>query len=140
MFKPKTLTVPYVFQCLTEIAKATGNAVCLLVCSSLSIADWINTVSSEESRHHQKTPCCLPGYRGEIHHPISRRKVTDRSCRQNGRGCLGPRYRSEDHRWAVLSIFFSKTNLYTLGDKKPSPEKLAIMLEQGAEIVKAVYR
>lgn len=27
MFKPKPLTVPYVFQNLTEIAKASGNAV-----------------------------------------------------------------------------------------------------------------
>ena len=27
MFKPKPLTVPYVFQSLTEIAKAAGNAV-----------------------------------------------------------------------------------------------------------------
>jgi DNA ligase-1 len=39
MFKPKALTVQSVFQNLTDIAKATGNAVCLLASRTCSSSD-----------------------------------------------------------------------------------------------------
>lgn len=49
MFKPKPLTVPYVFQCLTDIAKASGNAVCICVHLSLS-PQLIKSIQSQAKK------------------------------------------------------------------------------------------
>ncbi|KIR34105.1 DNA ligase 1 [Cryptococcus deuterogattii MMRL2647] len=105
MFKPKPLTVPYVFQCLTEIAKATGNA---------SQAKKVGIIKK-----------LLAACQG------TEAKFIIRSLEGKLRIGLADK--------TVVVALAHAIVLKTIGDKKPSPEKLAIMLEQGAEIVKAVY-
>ncbi|WVO21208.1 uncharacterized protein IAS62_002515 [Cryptococcus decagattii] len=105
MFKPKALTVPYVFQCLTEIAKATGNA---------SQAKKVGIIKK-----------LLAACQG------AEAKFIIRSLEGKLRIGLADK--------TVVVALAHAIVLKTIGDKKPSPEKLAIMLEQGAETVKAVY-
>lgn len=56
MFKPKPLTVPSVFQNLTDIAKTSGNNVSRSYACSKADA----VVSNPQGRHHQEAPRGLP--------------------------------------------------------------------------------
>ncbi|AAW45295.1 hypothetical protein CNBH3980 [Cryptococcus deneoformans B-3501A] len=105
MFKPKPLTVPYVFQCLTDIAKASGNA---------SQAKKVGIIKK-----------LLAACQG------TEAKFIIRSLEGKLRIGLADK--------TVVVALAHAIVLKTIGDKKPPPEKLAIMLEQGAETVKAVY-
>ncbi|AFR97008.2 DNA ligase 1 [Cryptococcus neoformans C23] len=105
MFKPKPLTVPYVFQCLTDIAKASGNA---------SQTKKVGIIKK-----------LLAACQG------TEAKFIIRSLEGKLRIGLADK--------TVVVALAHAIVLKTIGDKKPQPEKLAAMLEQGAETVKAVY-
>ncbi|OWZ35854.1 DNA ligase 1 [Cryptococcus neoformans Tu259-1] len=105
MFKPKPLTVPYVFQCLTDIAKASGNA---------SQTKKVGIIKK-----------LLAACQG------TEAKFIIRSLEGKLRIGLADK--------TVAVALAHAIVLKTIGDKKPQPEKLAAMLEQGAETVKAVY-
>lgn len=84
MFKPKPLTVPGVFKDLTEIAKASGNA----VSAHLRCRFWyLPIVTNEKGRDHQEASGSLSGKRSEVHRPVVGREIADRSSGQDvGRG------------------------------------------------------
>ncbi len=76
LFKPKPLTIPFVFSQLTEIAKTAGNAV------RLNIYDYkpfqwhqklaILVTKQENLDHHETSGrVCCDHWRGQVHHSIS---------------------------------------------------------------------
>ncbi|KAI9634087.1 putative DNA ligase [Dioszegia hungarica] len=105
MFKPKPLTVPSVFQNLTEIAKATGNS---------SQAKKVGII--------KKLLSACQGMEA---------KFIVRSLEGKLRIGLADK--------TLVVALAHAIVLKEIGDKRMSPEKLAAMLEQGAEKVKAIY-
>ncbi|WVQ84501.1 hypothetical protein IAT38_006653 [Cryptococcus sp. DSM 104549] len=105
MFKPKPLTVPFVFQNLTEIAKTTGNA------SQNRKIGIINKLLSACQGNEAKF--IVRSLEGKL-----RIGLADKTL--------------------VVALAHAMV-LREMGDKRPPPEELAKKLEQGADIVKAVY-
>lgn len=91
MFKPKALTVPSVFQSLTEIAKATGNAVRYSSEGSIVLADP-SPVADQEGQHYQEAAGSLSGQRGQVYCTITRRQAPYRPSRQDFGSGTSPRH------------------------------------------------
>jgi DNA ligase-1 len=106
MFKPKPLTVPSVFQNLTEIAKATGHA---------SQTKKVGII--------KKLIAACQG---------TEAKFIVRSLEGKLRIGLADK--------TLVVALAHAIVLRDIGDKKLSPEKMAALLEDGANAVKAVYR
>nr|XP_031861749.1 uncharacterized protein CI109_002982 [Kwoniella shandongensis]KAA5528821.1 hypothetical protein CI109_002982 [Kwoniella shandongensis] len=105
MFKPKALTVPYVFQNLTEIANATGNA------SQTKKVGIIKKLLAACQGNEAKF--IVRSLEGKL-----RIGLADKTL--------------------VVALAHAIV-LKTMGEKKIPHDKLAAKLEEGAEIVKAVY-
>jgi len=106
MFKPKPLTVPYVFQNLTDIAKASGN--------------------QSQTRKVGIIKKLLSACQG------TEAKFIIRSLEGKLRIGLA-------EKTLVVALAHAMV-LKEIGEKRLSPEALSERLEEGAKIVKAVYR
>lgn len=106
MFKPKPLTVPYVFQCLTDIAKASGNQ------SQTRKVGIIKKLLS--ACQGMEAKFIIRSLEGKL-----RIGLADKTL--------------------VVALAHAMV-LKEIDGKRMSPEAVTQKLEEGAEIVKAVYR
>jgi hypothetical protein len=90
LFKPKALTVPFVFSNLKEIALSAGHSVSRSPWDSQTL-NMCFSVSRQESVDRYETPCSMQGRRGKIHRSEFGGQASDRQRRAHRPGGPCPR-------------------------------------------------